>query len=49
MMYDGNLMIGYQPIDDKPNFFRMILSSSSIEKEDIDYMLDKIEEFGKDL
>ena len=22
MMYSGNLMVGYQPLDEKPNFFR---------------------------
>ena len=36
MMYAGNLMIGYQPLDDKPNFFRSIISnqvfSISLEK-----------------
>ena len=27
MMYSGNLMVGYQPLDDKPNFFRSIISN----------------------
>ena len=28
MMYAGNLMVGYQPLDDKPNFFRSISPDS---------------------
>ena len=27
MMYAGNLMVSYQPLDDKPNFFRSIISN----------------------
>ena len=27
MMYSGNLMVSYQPLDDKPNFFRSIISN----------------------
>lgn len=49
MMNTGTIMIGYQPLDDKPNFFRMIISNGATEKHDIDFMLDEVEKFGKDL
>jgi hypothetical protein len=49
MMQNGNLMIGYQPLDEKPNFFRMIISNSATIQEDLDFVLDEIERLGKDL
>ncbi len=48
-MQNGNLMIGYQPLDEKPNFFRMIISNSATIQEDLDFVLDEIERLGKDL
>ena len=49
MMLKGSLMVGYQPLDDKPNFFRMIVSNAASQLEDIYFMLDEIEELGRDL
>jgi hypothetical protein len=49
MMKTGTVMVGYQPLDDKPNFFRMIISNAASEKIDLDFMLDEIERFGQDL
>ncbi|CAF1124594.1 unnamed protein product [Brachionus calyciflorus] len=49
MVIEGNLMISYQPLDDKPNFFRMIVSNPASNFEDIDYMINEIERFGNDL
>lgn len=48
-MQNGNLMIGYQPLDEKPNFFRMVISNSATSKEDLDFMLDEIEKLVNDL
>ena len=48
-MLRGSLMVGYQPLDDKPNFFRMIISNAATQVEDIYFMLDEIEELGRDL
>lgn len=42
-------MVGYQPDKNKPNFFRMIISNQAITKEDLDFLIDEIIRFGKDL
>ena len=49
MMLKGTLMVGYQPLDDKPNFFRAIISNPASTDEDIHFMLDEIERLGRDL
>merc|ERR1711970_716313 len=49
MMYAGNLMVGYQPLDDKPNFFRSIISNQACTEEDIDFMLEELDRLGIDL
>ncbi|XP_040166564.1 cysteine sulfinic acid decarboxylase [Anopheles arabiensis] len=49
MMKDGSMMITYQPIHDKPNFFRLVLQNSSLDKSDMNYIIDEIERLGKDL
>ena len=42
-------MVGYQPLKDHVNFFRMIVISSVVTHEDMDFVLDEIERLGKDL
>uniref|UniRef100_A0A182JUM8 Glutamate decarboxylase n=1 Tax=Anopheles christyi TaxID=43041 RepID=A0A182JUM8_9DIPT len=49
MMKEGSMMITYQPIHDKPNFFRLVLQNSSLDKSDMNYIIDEIERLGKDL
>ena len=49
MMYAGNLMVSYQPLDDKPNFFRSIISNQACSEEDIDFMLEEFDRLGIDL
>ena len=49
MMYAGNLMVSYQPLDDKPNFFRSIISNQACTEEDIDFMLEELDRLGIDL
>jgi len=49
MMYAGNLMISYQPLDNKPNFFRSIISNQACTEEDIDFMLEELDRLGIDL
>lgn len=49
MMYEGTLMIGYQPLGEVPNFFRSIISNSAVQKEDIDFMLSELDRLGADL
>ena len=49
MMYAGNLMVSYQPLDDKPNFFRSIISNQACTEEDIDFMIEEMDRLGIDL
>lgn len=49
MMYSGTLMISYQPLGDKPNFFRSIISNQACTEEDIDFMLEELDRLGIDL
>ncbi|XP_065053236.1 acidic amino acid decarboxylase GADL1-like [Rhopilema esculentum] len=49
MTLKGSMMVGYQPLKDHVNFFRMIVISSVVTHEDMDFVLDEIERLGKDL
>lgn len=49
MMLAGTLMVGYQPDDHRPNFFRSIISSAAVTEKDVDFMLNEIDRLGQDL
>nr|XP_033786010.1 acidic amino acid decarboxylase GADL1 isoform X4 [Geotrypetes seraphini] len=49
MMKKGSMMLGYQPHQGKVNFFRQIVISSQVRREDMDFLLDEIDLLGKDL
>ncbi|KAK7866512.1 hypothetical protein R5R35_002472 [Gryllus longicercus] len=49
MMESGTLMVGYQPLDDRPNFFRNIISSAAVTESDLDFMLAEMDRLGHDL
>lgn len=49
MMQSGTLMVGYQPDDRRPNFFRSIISSIAVIRSDVDFMLNEIDRLGQDL
>lgn len=49
MMNSGTLMISYQPLGDKPNFFRNIVSNSGVQKKDIDFLVNELHRLGDDL
>ncbi|XP_059195367.1 acidic amino acid decarboxylase GADL1-like [Centropristis striata] len=49
MMRKGSMMIGYQIHHDKPNFFRMVIISPQVSRDDMDFVLDEIHNLGKDL
>lgn len=49
MMEAGTLMVGYQPDDRRPNFFRSIISSAAVTAKDVDFMLNEIDRLGQDL
>ncbi|EDV20921.1 uncharacterized protein TRIADDRAFT_60611 [Trichoplax adhaerens] len=48
MTKKGSMMVNYQPVDDKVNFFRMILINYDTTFEDMDFTLDEIEMLGED-
>lgn len=49
MMKKGSLMITYQPLKSKPNFFRLVMQNSSLSKSDMLYIINEIETLGADL
>ncbi|XP_017343638.1 cysteine sulfinic acid decarboxylase [Ictalurus punctatus] len=49
MMKRGSMMVGYQPLDGRVNFFRMVILSPQLQHSDLDFFLDEIERLGKDL
>jgi glutamate decarboxylase len=46
-MDKGNALVGYQPLGNIPNFFRMILSNMASTTDDVNQLLDEIAEFGE--
>lgn len=49
MVKSGTMMVGYQPLGDKVNFFRVVIFSPLVTLKDVDFFLDEIERLGKDL
>lgn len=49
MVLNGSMMIGYQPLGDKPNFFRIVFSNYGTDKCDLDFVVNEIHSLGKDL
>nr|XP_015796086.2 acidic amino acid decarboxylase GADL1 isoform X1 [Nothobranchius furzeri] len=49
MMKTGSMMIGYQPHGDKPNFFRMVVISPQVSRQDLDFVLEEMHHLGQDL
>ncbi|XP_043488728.1 glutamate decarboxylase isoform X1 [Polistes fuscatus] len=49
MMQAGTLMVGYQPDDRRPNFFRNIISSAAVTEADVDFLLTEMDRLGHDL
>ena len=50
MQRSGDALIGYQPLDGRPNFFRIVFASADdVSFEDIDSMLDRIERIGEEI
>lgn len=48
-MRRGSMMVTYQPLRHYRNFFRLVIQSSEVTKDDITYFLDEIESCGEDL
>ena len=49
MMEKGSVLIGYQPLGAKVNFFRCVFSNPATQHVDIDFLLDEITRLGEDL
>ncbi|XP_065132476.1 glutamate decarboxylase 1 isoform X1 [Paramisgurnus dabryanus] len=49
MMEEGLIMIGYQPLGDKVNFFRCVFSNPATRREDVDFLLEEIPRLGSEL
>ena len=49
LMERGKTMVGYQPLEDMPNFFRIIISNSATINDDVKVLLDEIDSIGKEL
>ncbi|XP_037024547.1 acidic amino acid decarboxylase GADL1 [Bradysia coprophila] len=49
MMKEGTMMMTYQPLKEKPNFFRLVLQNSALNKDDMLHIIDEIERLGCDL
>lgn len=47
MMKSGTLMVGYQPMGEKPNFFRPILSNPAATQQDCDFLISEIVALGE--
>ncbi|XP_069194141.1 cysteine sulfinic acid decarboxylase-like [Procambarus clarkii] len=49
MVKSGSMMVTYQPLRERPNFFRLVLQNSQVDQSDVDYFVHQFEELGKDL
>uniref|UniRef100_A0A0N5BPD4 Glutamate decarboxylase 1 n=1 Tax=Strongyloides papillosus TaxID=174720 RepID=A0A0N5BPD4_STREA len=49
MMERGTTMVGYQPDDDIPNFFRLIINNPATTKEDLDFLIQEIVDIATDM
>lgn len=49
MQKEGTLMVGYQPLGDKVNFFRLAVISKDVDHQEMDFVLEEIERLGADL
>ncbi|KAM6929359.1 cysteine sulfinic acid decarboxylase-like [Lycodopsis pacificus] len=49
MIKQGTMMVGYQPLGNKVNFFRVVVFSPLLSQKDMDFFIDEIERLGIDL
>ncbi|KAK8393026.1 hypothetical protein O3P69_013218 [Scylla paramamosain] len=47
MVREGRMMITYQPLRGRPNFFRLVLQSSQVTSHDLEYFINTIEELAQ--
>lgn len=49
MMVEGSMMVTYQPLNDLPNFFRLVIQNSAVNYEDMDHIINEFMRLGQDL
>ncbi len=49
MMKEGSMMITYQPLRNKPNFFRLVLQDSSLNESDMMHFMEIIEKYSEEI
>ena len=49
MTEKGSLLIGYQPLEKLPNFFRMVVINDDVTHDDMDFVIQEIASLGEDL
>ena len=47
MMEKGTMMVGYQPLGNLPNFFRIVLTNPCLSTKDVDFFLDETTRLGE--
>jgi len=47
MQRNGTAMIGFQPLGDKPNFFRMLLINPAVQRSDLDAVIELVNTYGE--
>jgi len=49
MMEKGSVLIGYQPLGDLPNFFRLVTSNPATTRDDLDFLLNEVDSLADQL
>lgn len=49
MMREGTMMITYQPLNDLPNFFRLVVQNSALNTDDMDFIIKEFVRLGENL
>jgi len=49
MTQSGSMLVGYQPVGDWPNFFRMIVINDELDYKDMEFVVNEIDSLGRDL
>lgn len=46
MQHEGTAMVGFQPLGERPNFFRMLFINPSVTRADVDAVIELIDRYG---
>lgn len=49
MVACGSMLVGHQILDDKPNFFRMVVINDQVNRSDMDFVIEEINRLGKNM